>query len=110
MTDPASIDEVPWLEPAALERWVRANSERVTPLVLERFLENERFVEGGVMPTRGRARCVVWKHEKVDKYPVLTRFNMTVYYTDVVSARNLAMVLQTVDRFRRWKLSSGMDL
>jgi hypothetical protein len=110
VTGPPNIAEVPYNDPPGLERWVAFNPERVTPLILERLMIHNGFVEITGVPSAGAAKCVLWKHAYVDRYPGLAQFNFTVYYTDLIPKGDVVAALATLRGIREWQATSRIRL
>jgi hypothetical protein len=105
-----SLDEIPLHDPSALERWILEHRSAVTPVVLEHFLTHNWYTDFGDIPSRGRARCAVWKPKIVDKYPELDACQVWLYYTDTVTSINLDAAFRAVAQFRRWQEKTGIIL
>lgn len=88
---------IPYDDPVALRRWVRDHSQNVPPLLLERLLGHNGFEDVGTMPTKGRARCVVWRHRNATKDPRFAHFRILVYHYEPVAEMKVRSVLELLD-------------
>ena len=92
---------VPYDDAGALLIWIEHHLREVSPLTLERLLTHYGFEETGEMPTRGAARCAVWKHRLRDRDTRLAALGLLVYHSHPVAEQRVVQALQAIDLARR---------
>ena len=103
---PAPVDQIPFHDPVALERWVVQQGPKglVTPVVIGRLLEHNGFVEVADLPTAVPTRRVVYLPREATRTRGLADFMVTVYNTSQVAPMNVRAVLATLQAFRAWRV------
>lgn len=97
------IDEVPFADPEGLLDWVEHHLTTVTPLILERLLTHNGFVDAGTMPTTLSVPCSVWKHQEAESTPALADARVLVYHYELVSERAVRVALRMIEKVRHFE-------
>ena len=101
MTNPPVIAAVPWADAEALRELIEAKPDSVTPLMLERLLEQYRFECLGDVPSQGPVRAAAWAPRDRASLATPATFTVVVYHTELVVRDRVVQVLRVLQALAR---------